>query len=169
MHVPAEMAEQMLPLQPQRYNIHHDSGAVYSPLFKIAIHLVDPAGRVWKVQYEGSCYKDQKHPRLTRGWRDFIRSHEVQIGERAGGWNGWAGGWRLEENGWVEGGEAGCDAGPSGRGFYWGKGSGRACSACRCCGTVAGQLTLVLQVPIPHPSDHPPTTHHTHPHTPHTR
>ena len=77
MHVPSQMAEHMLPPAPPA----QQTGEGYSALFKVPVTLVDEQGKHWMVQYEGSSYRDQKHPRLTRGWRDFVRANNIQIGE----------------------------------------------------------------------------------------
>jgi hypothetical protein len=72
------MAEHMLPPAPPA----QQTGEGYSALFKVPVTLVDEQGKHWMVQYEGSSYRDQKHPRLTRGWRDFVRANNIQIGEQ---------------------------------------------------------------------------------------
>jgi hypothetical protein len=72
------MAEQVLPPAPPPQG----TGDGYSALFKVPVTLIDEQGKHWMVQYEGSAYRDQKHPRLTRGWRDFVRANNIQIGEQ---------------------------------------------------------------------------------------
>ena len=97
MHVPSQMAEHLLPQAPALNPAQAASS--YSPLFKVPITLIDEMGQHWMVQYEGSSYRDQKHPRLTRGWRDFVRANNIEIGEYGVGLGGQTGaGW-----GWPRG------------------------------------------------------------------
>lgn len=56
-------------------------GSTYEQLFKEQITIVDDQGSTFRVQYEGVSCNAQKHLRLTSGWRDYIRSHNVQVGE----------------------------------------------------------------------------------------
>jgi hypothetical protein len=55
----------------------------YEQMFRDQIALVDEAGVSFRVQYEGVSCNAQKHLRLTCGWRDYIRKHDVEVGERA--------------------------------------------------------------------------------------
>lgn len=56
-------------------------GSSYDQLFKEQVVLVDEQGGSFKVQYEGVACNAQKHLRLTCGWRDYIRHHNVEVGE----------------------------------------------------------------------------------------
>lgn len=73
-------------------------GSSYDQLFKEQVVLVDEAGGSFRVQYEGVACNAQKHLRLTCGWRDYIRHHNVEVGE----WDG------CQGPGYGSGGEAGC-------------------------------------------------------------
>jgi hypothetical protein len=58
-----------------------------TPLFKTWISLYDGAGGKWRVlcqglQHDGK-FKVQRHYRLTKGWRDFVKDNSLQIGELA--------------------------------------------------------------------------------------
>lgn len=53
----------------------------YEQMFRDQIALVDEAGVSFRVQYEGVSCNAQKHLRLTCGWRDYIRKHDVELGE----------------------------------------------------------------------------------------
>jgi hypothetical protein len=57
-------------------------GGSYEALFKEEISLADSSGASFRVTYEGVSCNAQKHLRLTSGWRDFIRAHDVAVGER---------------------------------------------------------------------------------------
>jgi hypothetical protein len=70
-------------------------GSSYDQLFKEQVVLVDDQGGSFRVQYEGVACNAQKHLRLTCGWRDYIRTHNVEVGE----W-GWAWG-AAERGGWL--------------------------------------------------------------------
>jgi hypothetical protein len=60
-----------------------------TPLFRTWVTLFDGAGGEWQVQYDGWQFKgrvkDQRHLRLTCGWKNFVRSKDVQIGGYADG------------------------------------------------------------------------------------
>jgi hypothetical protein len=90
------MAEHLLPQHdltvPPKPRASSDGGAgsdeddgpkrsTYEQLFKEQIVIVDEAGATFRVQYEGVSCNAQKHLRLTCGWRDFIRKHDVEVGE----------------------------------------------------------------------------------------
>lgn len=59
-------------------------GSSYELLFKEEVSIVDREGGRFRVQYEGVSCNAQKHLRLTSGWRDYIRAHNVEVGESAG-------------------------------------------------------------------------------------
>ena len=58
-----------------------------TPLFKTQVILYDGVGGVWQVQYDGWKFKgkakDQRHFRLTCGWRSLVRDKDIQIGRFA--------------------------------------------------------------------------------------
>jgi hypothetical protein len=56
-------------------------GSSYELLFKEDVSVVDREGARFRVQYEGVSCNQQKHLRLTSGWRDYIRAHNVEVGE----------------------------------------------------------------------------------------
>jgi hypothetical protein len=56
-------------------------GSSYELLFKEDVAVVDREGARFRVQYEGVSCNQQKHLRLTSGWRDYIRAHNVEVGE----------------------------------------------------------------------------------------
>jgi len=56
-------------------------GSSYEALFKEQITIVDEKGAVFRIQYEGVSCNAQKHLRLTSGWRDYIRVHDVEVGD----------------------------------------------------------------------------------------
>lgn len=56
-------------------------GSSYDQLFKEQVVLVDDQGGSFRVQYEGVACNAQKHLRLTCGWRDYIRQHNVEVGD----------------------------------------------------------------------------------------
>jgi hypothetical protein len=58
-------------------------GSTYELLFKEEVTVVDREGGRFRVQYEGVSCNQQKHLRLTSGWRDYIRAHNVEVGECA--------------------------------------------------------------------------------------
>jgi hypothetical protein len=58
-------------------------GSTYELLFKEEVTVVDREGGRFRVQYEGVSCNQQKHLRLTSGWRDYIRAHNVEVGELA--------------------------------------------------------------------------------------
>eukprot|EP00882_Tetradesmus_deserticola_P020813 GHRQ01022495.1.p1 GENE.GHRQ01022495.1~~GHRQ01022495.1.p1 ORF type:complete len:329 (+),score=170.33 GHRQ01022495.1:24-989(+) len=55
----------------------------YELLFKEEVVVMDSEGSRFRVQYEGVSCNQQKHLRLTSGWRDYIRAHDVEVGECA--------------------------------------------------------------------------------------
>jgi hypothetical protein len=55
-------------------------GSSYELLFKEDVAVVDWEGARFRVQYEGVSCNQQKHLRLTSGWRDYIRAHNVEVG-----------------------------------------------------------------------------------------
>jgi hypothetical protein len=98
------MAQELLP----KYSTHNSHGSVpvpepvpaqeppcgaaphkrltsCTPLFKTWITLHDGAGGKWRVQYDGWQFKgrvkEQRHFRLTCGWKNFIKDKNVQIGK----------------------------------------------------------------------------------------
>ncbi|KAF6257315.1 hypothetical protein COO60DRAFT_1240456 [Scenedesmus sp. NREL 46B-D3] len=56
-------------------------GSSYELLFKEEVAVVDREGARFRVQYEGVSCNQQKHLRLTSGWRDYIRAHNVEVGD----------------------------------------------------------------------------------------
>ncbi|WIA30052.1 hypothetical protein OEZ86_000147 [Tetradesmus obliquus] len=56
-------------------------GSSYELLFKEEVSIVDREGGRFRVQYEGVSCNAQKHLRLTSGWRDYIRAHNVEVGD----------------------------------------------------------------------------------------
>ncbi|KAI8469780.1 MAG: hypothetical protein J3K34DRAFT_422783 [Monoraphidium minutum] len=57
------------------------AGRHYELLFKSDITLVDGDARKWQLVYEGAVCNTQRHLRLTSGWRDFVRGHNIQVGD----------------------------------------------------------------------------------------
>lgn len=57
----------------------HVSG--YEALFKLEVALIDVEGKSWSMQYEGVSCNQQRHMRLTCGWRDFVRGQKLLVGE----------------------------------------------------------------------------------------
>lgn len=53
----------------------------YQMMFKVQIKLVDSAGQVWPVTYEGALCAGQRHLRLTCGWSEFIKAKKIGIGD----------------------------------------------------------------------------------------
>lgn len=53
----------------------------YEMLFKVQVKLVDSAGTVWPVTYEGVLCAGQRHLRLTCGWSEFIKAKKIAIGD----------------------------------------------------------------------------------------
>eukprot|EP00879_Flechtneria_rotunda_P022918 GHRR01024222.1.p2 GENE.GHRR01024222.1~~GHRR01024222.1.p2 ORF type:complete len:166 (-),score=46.01 GHRR01024222.1:1103-1600(-) len=60
------------------------AASTYELLFKQEVTLIDEQGSIFRVQYEGVSCNQQKHLRLTSGWRDYIRCHGVEVGEACG-------------------------------------------------------------------------------------
>jgi len=97
LNITQPMAEHLLPLHdltlPTKRRRSSNDGAgsdgdedapkrgTYEQMFKEQIVIVDEAGATFRVQYEGVSCNAQKHLRLTCGWRDFIRQHNVEIGD----------------------------------------------------------------------------------------
>lgn len=97
LNITQPMAEHLLPLHdltlPSKRRRSSNDGAgsdgdedapkrgTYEQMFKEQIVIVDEAGATFRVQYEGVTCNAQKHLRLTCGWRDFIKQHNVEIGE----------------------------------------------------------------------------------------
>eukprot|EP00879_Flechtneria_rotunda_P002979 GHRR01003197.1.p3 GENE.GHRR01003197.1~~GHRR01003197.1.p3 ORF type:complete len:153 (+),score=46.83 GHRR01003197.1:360-818(+) len=57
------------------------AASTYELLFKQEVTLIDEQGSIFRVQYEGVSCNQQKHLRLTSGWRDYIRCHGVEVGD----------------------------------------------------------------------------------------
>ena len=51
------------------------------PVFCRTLTMRDSAGQVWPVVYEGIQTCGQHHRRLTHGWREFCRHHQVRHGD----------------------------------------------------------------------------------------
>ena len=102
-YVTSEMADKLLPQLPLSSNVKPASAAYIpaaklaagvrkgggpscpcTPLFKVKIMLYDSNGRSWRVQYDGLQFNGraggQRHLRLTRGWRLFVRGNDIRIG-----------------------------------------------------------------------------------------
>lgn len=83
------MAEHLLPPQPRAYGAWNSAcdgstaghAGSYEQLFKEEIYVIDEAGKRWALQYEGVACNQQRHLRLTSGWRDFARAHHLDVGE----------------------------------------------------------------------------------------
>jgi hypothetical protein len=71
---------------PAMPRVERSRGTSYSctPLFRTWLTLYDGTGGEWKVQYDGIQFKgrvkEQRHYRLTSGWRCFVRDTGIQIG-----------------------------------------------------------------------------------------
>eukprot|EP00878_Enallax_costatus_P000614 GHUV01000715.1.p1 GENE.GHUV01000715.1~~GHUV01000715.1.p1 ORF type:complete len:1169 (+),score=498.25 GHUV01000715.1:361-3507(+) len=53
----------------------------YEMMFKVQVKLVDSAGKVWPVTYEGVMCAGQRHLRLTCGWSEVIKAKKIGIGD----------------------------------------------------------------------------------------
>ncbi|XVF00576.1 hypothetical protein REPUB_Repub04eG0012200 [Reevesia pubescens] len=48
----------------------------------VDFHVKDESGRVWKFQINTRKKCKYLKPVLTKGWREFVRSKELSIGDR---------------------------------------------------------------------------------------
>lgn len=81
LHVTQGMADKLLPLYQDPKTGKKPLTGGYELLFKLKLELIDIQGESWPVEYEGVVCCSQRHLRLTSGWRQFVQSKNIQVGD----------------------------------------------------------------------------------------